>query len=149
VILQSSTPLRHLDDNAHPIKREILWVDKILFPKGDELRYPSYGYLGYRHDFKMFIDGDFILTKSSPVKFIIYSDDGVRLSIDGKKILEFLDDRPFRKSEGEIFLQKGKHHLHIDYFQGYGQLGLVGYYQLDYKRTLLGQNMPQMKFLRQ
>lgn len=158
-IIQSAKPLHFLDDRLYPIKQETLWIEKLYFPRGNELRHPTYGYLGYKQNFVMRIDGDFTLSKDRPVKFVLYSDDGVRLLIDGKKVLEFPKDRPFGKSEGVIDLKKGKHHLHIDYFQGYGQLGLAGYYtvlnSLNQLKTvnnslkLLGKDSKMIEFLEQ
>ncbi|SMC10174.1 PA14 domain-containing protein [Nitratiruptor tergarcus DSM 16512] len=158
-IIHSSKPLHTLNDKIYPDKKEMIWVEKIFFPRGNELKHPTYGYLGYKKNFVMRIDGDFLLSKDAPLKFVLYSDDGVRLVIDGKNVLEFLQNRPFGKSEGIIYLKKGKHHLHIDYFQGYGQLGLVGYYAVlnglkqiisdNNSLKLLGNNSQIIKFIEQ
>lgn len=158
-ILHSTKPLTSLYDRVYPDKKEIFWIEKVYFPRGNELRYPSYGYLGYKNNFFMKIDGDFVLTQDIPLKFVLYSDDGVRLMIDGKRVLEYAKDRPYGKSEATIKLAKGKHHIHIDYFQGYGQLGLGGYYTIinSYKDNktvnnslkLLGVSSIYVKFLEQ
>jgi len=145
-IIQSSKPIRSIDDPLVPIKKEVLWIDKLYFPKGNELRHPLYGYLGYRHDFVIHFDAKFSLAKKGPVRFIIYSDDGFRLKIDGKEVMEYPKDRPFSKSEKEVVLSKGEHTLHIKYFQGFGQLGIVGYYQEGSKRHLIGQDGEALRF---
>ena len=148
-IIQSRTPLRHLDDPIHPIRKEILWIDTLYFPKGNSLYNPIYGNLGYSHDFVILFDMDIMVQKDIPTTFIIYSDDGFRLAIDGKKIMEFTKDRPFSKSETTLTLKAGKHHIHIKYFQGYGQLGIVGYYKVAHTTKLLGQNSHDISFMRQ
>lgn len=148
-IIQSRTPLRHLDDPLHPIRKETLWIDTLYFPKGNSLYNPIYGNLGYTHDFVILFDMDMVVKKKSPITFIIYSDDGFRLVIDGKKIMEFTKDRPFSKSQTTLTLQPGKHHIHIKYFQGYGQLGIVGYYRVDHTTKLLGQDSFAITFVRQ
>jgi len=147
-IVQSKTPIRSLDSRIVPIKKETLWIDRLYFPKGNELRHPLYGYLGYTHDFVIFFDAKFRLKKSSPVTFTIYSDDGFRLKIDGKVVMEYPSDRPFSKSERTVRLEPGLHSLHIKYFQGFGQLGIVGYYKID-KRRLIGQSSKDLEFLEQ
>ena len=145
-IIQSSTPLHRLDDPVHVTKKEVLWIDKLYFPKGNELRNPVYGYLGYRQNFLMLLDTDFFLHAPKKIRFIIYSDDGFRLKIDGKTIMEYVKDRPLSKSEATIKLPAGKHHLYIKYFQGYGQLGLIGYYKVD-KIHFIGVDSNSVKFL--
>ena len=155
--MQSSRPIHFLDDKVSPLKKEILWFDTLAFPKGNELRHPKYGYLGYRQNFVIFFDMDVEIPKEEYVDFVIYSDDGFRLLIDNKKVMEYLKDRPFRKSERVVRLHPGKHHIRIKYFQGYGQLGIVGYYSVGEsaeeakraKKYLIGKNSPSMRFLEQ
>jgi len=154
-IIQSSKPIRHIDDPLKLKKKEILWIDTLNFPKGNELRHPKYGYLGYRRNFVAYFDTDIEVPKDVYVDFIIYSDDGFRLTLDSKKIMEYPKDRPFQKSEKIVKLTRGKHHLRIKYFQGYGQLGIVGYYGLgstpsDAKRSkkhYIGEDSWGMEFV--
>ena len=149
-IVQSAKPIRYLDDKIYPRKKEILWIDRLYFPNANELKHPTYGYLGYRRDFVIYFDADFVVKQAQKVKFVIYSDDGFRLKIDGKTIMQYLKDRPFGKSEATIYLAKGKHHLHIKYFQGFGQLGIVGYYQVQNgKKHLIGSSSATLEFVEQ
>jgi len=127
-IIQSSKPIRQLDDPVRVRKKEILWFDKIYFPRGNELKNPVYGYLGYTHDFLILFDTDMVLDSDKYVRFVVYSDDGFRLSLDGKTLMEYPGDRPYSKSETIVPVTKGRHHLRIKYFQGYGQLGISALY---------------------
>ncbi|BCD63179.1 hexosaminidase (plasmid) [Nitratiruptor sp. YY08-26] len=147
-IIQSKTPVRFLDDRIVPIKKEVLWIDRLYFPRGNELRHPLYGYLGYTHDFVALFDGKFKLEKEIPVTFTIYSDDGFRLKIDGHTVMKYPNDRPFSKSERTVTLTPGVHSLHIKYFQGFGQLGIIGYYKTN-RRHLIGQSSKDLQFLEQ
>lgn len=147
-IIQSAKPIRHLDDTIYPRKKEVLWIDKLYFPNANELKHPTYGYLGYRKDFIIYFDADFKLQEPQQIKFTIYSDDGFRLKVDKKDIMEYIKDRPFGKSEAVVTLAPGLHHLRIKYFQGFGQLGIVGYYQLkDGRKHLIGVNSSILKFI--
>ncbi len=128
IIIQSKNPIRTIDDPIVPIKKEILYFETIDFPKSKRLWNSIYGDLGYTHDFIINFFSKIYLAKDQYVKFIVYSDDGFRLKIDGKDILEFRKDRPFSKSETVVYLSKGAHRLKLKYFQGYGQLGLKVYY---------------------
>ena len=154
-IVQSSKPIRHIDDPIKLKKKETLWVDTLNFPRGTEFRHPTYGYLGYKRNFVAFFDTDIQMPKERYVLFRIYSDDGFRLFIDGKKAMEYPNPRPFQKSEKIVRLGKGKHHIRIKYFQGEGQLGIVGYYGTGQseaearraKKRLIGESSADLSFV--
>jgi len=145
-IIQSAIPIRAIDDPVRSIKKETIWINKLYFPKGSELYHPSYGYLGYIHDFVIYFNAHFYLNKKKKIHFIVYSDDGFRLFIDGKMVMEYPKDRPFSKSEREVLLNPGRHTIYMKYFQGYGQLGIVAYYRDNAKYHLLGENSDNIIF---
>jgi hexosaminidase len=51
-------------------------------------------------------------------RFVVRADDGIRLEIDGEKILEDDGEHEPRESSGEIALARGLHRVRITYFQG-------------------------------
>lgn len=62
-----------------------------------------------------------VLVSPAPMKFKIstFSDDGVRLYIDGKKVIENWDFHGMEKDSVEIFLDQNKpHDLVLEYFDG-------------------------------
>jgi len=149
-IIQSKTPLRTIDSKPTPLKEETLWIDRLSFPRGTQLRHPIYGYLGYSHDFIIDLTMEVESLRDQNVTFDIYSDDGFRLWIDGKVIAQYPTDRPFRKSRVITFLPQGKHHIRLKYFQGYGQLGLKALYRTDNSSfKLFGTDSNTLKFLQQ
>jgi len=156
-ILQSSKPIRHLDDPVRVKKKEILWLDKIYFLRGNELKNPVYGYLGYTNNFIIFFDTDMVLDSDKYIHFVVYSDDGFRLSLDGKSLMEYLGDRPYSKNEVVVPVSKGRHHLRVKYFQGFGQLGVAAFYgvgntkekALVAKLHFIGVDSDGVKFVKQ
>jgi len=149
-IIQSKTPVKTIDDKIIPVKSEVLWIDKLYFPLGNELYYPTYGYLGYKRNFIIYFDSYIESLKEQNVTFVVYSDDGFRLSIDGSVIGEYPKDRPYRRSVVVTTLSKGKHHIRIKYFQGYGQLGIKVQFKTDKNPLkLFGTDLDSLKFIKQ
>ena len=149
-IIQSKTPLRTIDSKVVPVKKETLWIDKLYFPVGNELRHPTYGYLGYKKNFVIYFDSVLDSLEDQEVTFAVYSDDGFRFWVDGKMVGEYPKDRPFRRSIVRVFLPKGEHRVRIKYFQGYGQLGIKVLFKTDKNSfKLFGTDLNTLKFVRQ
>ncbi|WP_232227892.1 PA14 domain-containing protein [Hippea sp. KM1] len=62
--------------------------------------------------------GEIFLLKPRLFRFALLSDDGARLYIDGKRIINNDGIHPPRKRYGSVFLDKGSHRIEVDYFQG-------------------------------
>lgn len=80
--------------------------------------------------------------------FLIASDDGFRLFIDGKPMCEFLGDRPLAKNECPVLLDKGEHTFFSLLFSGYGRLGLQAYYRPTSSNNynFIGVSSPSLTF---
>jgi len=88
------------------------------------------------------------VSKKGLYHFLIASDDGFRLFIDGKPLCEFLGDRPLAKNECTVWLEKGDHVFFLSYFQGYGRLGVQAYYRPTSSNTynFIGVSSPSLSF---
>jgi len=147
-IIQSKTPVRDIDSKVVPAKKEELWIDRLYFPVGNELRHPTYGYLGYKRDFVVYFDSEVESKKDQNVTFAVYSDDGFRMFVDGKRVGEYPKDRPYSRTLVNTYLPKGKHHIRIKYFQGYGQLGIKVKFKTDKNSfKLFGTDGDTLKFV--
>ena len=71
------------------------------------------------HEFALQFNGYIKVPKTGLYTFHVKSDDGSRLTIGGKKVVELnvLSDRDPWESKGSIPLSEGFHILKIDYFQ--------------------------------
>lgn len=71
-------------------------------------------------------------------RFYTYSDDGSKLYIDGKLIVDNDGGHSARRAEGKVALDKGFHELHLLYFEDYmGQELEVGYSGRNVPETIL------------
>ncbi len=64
----------------------------------------------YTGTFNVDLDGDYA--------FRLISDDGSRLFIDGKKIIDNDGQHPTQSISGNTYLASGQHSIEVDYFQG-------------------------------
>jgi hypothetical protein len=107
-------------------------VDSINFPQENELFHHKTGFLGLKKDFFMQLKTSFMIQKSYIFQFSIRSDDGFVLRIDNKIICKHLQPREMKQTLcANIKLDKGEHKLVLDYFQGYGQMGLMASYKIQ------------------
>jgi hypothetical protein len=63
-------------------------------------------------------EGDFTVTAGGDHGFRIESDDGSRVYVDDRQIIDNDGLHGFRGASGSVTLTPGKHHLRVDYFQG-------------------------------
>ncbi|MBX3207813.1 MAG: family 20 glycosylhydrolase [Labilithrix sp.] len=68
--------------------------------------------------FALVFDGFVDATVDGVHRVVAHADDGVRVEIDGERILEDDGEHEARDSEGEIALRKGYHRIRVTYFQG-------------------------------
>jgi PA14 domain len=96
-------------------------------------------------DFFIDVDQMFSIHKTGNYQFLIGSDDGFSLTIDGKKVCEHLQDRPYSVQSCNVFLNSGKHRFQVSYFQGFGQSGFSVQYQTnDGKVYWFGEDSPDL-----
>ncbi|HXN46086.1 MAG TPA: PA14 domain-containing protein [Bryobacteraceae bacterium] len=70
--------------------------------------------------------GDFWIAKPGKYRFNLISDDGSRLTIDGKVVIDNDGIHPTTAMGGSTELAAGSHHIRVGYFQGPGsELALV------------------------
>lgn len=80
-------------------------------------------------DFGMRFTGFLQIAKPGQYQFWIGSDDGSRLLIDGKEVVNVDGVHPHTEKEGRTSLDVGPHEIIVDYFQGGGEWTLT----LDYQ----------------
>ena len=72
------------------------------------------------NDFGMRFEGYFKIEREGSYQFTTISDDGSRLSIDGKRVVDNDGVHPPQPASGKITLAKGAHKVVVDFFQGGG-----------------------------
>jgi hypothetical protein len=137
-----------LDDTRKADFTRNFVVPTILFPEGEELYHPVLGYFGYKYNFFMDFTVNMDVKKEGYYHFIVGSDDGFRLHIDSNILGEFTNNRSFSLNDMMVYLNKGKHQVLLNYFQGFGRQGLTAYYQYDEqpKKYLVGKSSSYIRF---
>ena len=79
----------------------------------------------YKNEFGVVFTGKIDAPRKGKYQFYISGDDGVRLLIDGKKVVEYDGIHPSGSIKQEaVQLEKGEHELRYEYFQGGGQIAV-------------------------
>jgi len=79
------------------------------------------GFPGVTNRFEWFAlryRGEFMVARAGTYRFRLLSDDGSKLVIDGRVVIDNDGGHPPRAKEGEISLSEGRHKLEMQYFQG-------------------------------
>jgi hypothetical protein len=82
-----------------------------------------------KYDFALVFDG--FITIAQPGSYIFYtkSNDGSRLYIDGRLVVDNDLEHLLEEKSGKIHLNKGWHALRVTYFQSGGAMGLQVLYE--------------------
>lgn len=92
----------------------------------------------FAYDFRALVN----IPERGVYRFYTFSDDGSRLYIDGKLVVDNDGGHSARRAEGKIALEKGLHELQLLYFEDYmGQELEVGYTGRNVPETTLSDDM--------
>lgn len=101
-----------------------------LFDLSPRTRSESFGFV---------FTGNLIVPLSDNYTFFVDADDGVRLTIDGKPVIEYDGIHGTGSEQRKVIrLVKGRHPIKLEYFQGIGGMGLsVAWSGPDFERRML------------
>lgn len=74
-------------------------------------------------------EGDLRIDTAGTYRFALASDDGSKLYVDGKAVVDNDGDHGVITAKGEITLQPGRHALRVEYFNGGGGSWLGAYFE--------------------
>lgn len=123
-------------------------VDRLNLLDKSRFSHPKLGNIaGYSDDFFVDVIHTVTTLQTGQFRFLIGSDDGFSLMVDGKKICDHVGDRPYSVQPCFVDLTKGSHQINLSYFQGYGNSGLtVEYAYGDGRQYWFGDDSDVMKF---
>ncbi len=105
--------------------RDIRWQSPIGTIYTEELDIPKRdfreGFPGITNRFEWFAiryTGSFHVMEGGKYRFRLRSDDGSRLYIDNRLVVDNDGAHPARTKDGRVRLAEGNHHIRIEYFQG-------------------------------
>ena len=145
-IIKQKGVVKDLNTPVKQMYSKKIEIDTIKFPVKRVLWHHIYGNLGVANNFFMDIKTDIVLKKDAVISFAIGSDDGFRLSIDSNEVCSHIKNRAFAYTKCSKKVKKGKHKLHIFYYQGYGPMGLIAYYAVNHDRHLIGEDSKYLSF---
>lgn len=79
----------------------------------------------YKNEFGVVFTGKLKAPRTGSYRFYLAGDDGVRLLVDGKKVVEHDGIHPAGDiKEGSVKLDEGEHTFRLEYFQGGGEIAI-------------------------
>ncbi|AQT60651.1 serine protease [Cellvibrio sp. PSBB023] len=127
--------------------REVM-VDRLNLLEKSRFSHPKLGNIAtYSDDFFVDVNHTITIKQADTYRFLMGSDDGFSLRIDGKLICEHLSDRPYSVQVCMTHLSEGQHQVSMSYFQGFGNSGFtVQYARGDEKPNWFGDDSKSVKF---
>lgn len=98
--------------SGEPLHRSV--VDRVDFRPDGKSPASGVGEENYSVRWK----GRIAVAKDTTYKFMTNADDGVRVFLDGKNVLDDWSDHAPRMTSAEIRVKKGEHEVVVEYFQG-------------------------------
>ncbi len=123
-ITQQDRAIRSIDSKHFDSYKVTYNINTIDFLNEYELVHTSLGKLSFFNNYFTTIEGAFTVTKDGYYDIYVASDDGFRLFIDEARLAQFAKTRKMYGKTYNIYLSKGKHHMRLEHFQGYGKVGL-------------------------
>jgi len=139
-ISQNKNPIYSLDQEREIGYLQKIDVDTIDFNGQYILKHSNYGHYDFDHDFFMDFRVGIELEDNMDITFITVADDGCRLKVDGRVLINCPDNNDISEKSATVSLTKGRHRIDLSYFQHTGMMTLRSYYQIGHKRLLLGKN---------
>lgn len=148
VISKNRTSLANIYQQRDIESTREVWVDVLNLEYKSRFGHPKLGNVAnYSEDFFVDVDHTITIKNTDSYRFLVGSDDGFSLKIDGKLLCEHLGDRPFSVQPCLVHLGEGKHRVQVSYFQGYGNSGFsVEYARGDEKPRWFGEDSRSVKF---
>ncbi len=103
---------------------ELPEFDRLKPSVSDVAKTPSPGVAKRKQSFALRFRGNITVAKAGKYTFFAQSDDGSRLYIDGRQVVENGGIHPKQERSGEIELKEGVHTFLLTYFDGGGQTEL-------------------------
>jgi hypothetical protein len=147
-IVKQNGSITEITNQRNPSYIQHYKIPNINFPEGTEFEHPGIGKFGLQTDFFADLYTVINIKKEGTYFFSVASDDGFQLWIDNNLIGEFISNRSFSTDQVNVYLNEGDHHFKLSYYQGWGRLGLVSFYQGfgDSTTYLIGKNSKYMSF---
>jgi hypothetical protein len=125
VVRQSPNVLTQVPPSEAGTPLKTFNVNSLRFPESDRLRHYRRGEIGVYENVGIVFDTCMDVTAPGLFEFLVVSDDGFVLELDGARRLEFTSQRPYGEvSLARLPLERGLHHYRLRYFQASANMGV-------------------------
>jgi hypothetical protein len=128
--------------------RKDVMVDVLDLSRNGRFEHPKLGDIGYGQDFFVDIEKTFQVRRAGDYRFVVASDDGFAIHINGKELCSFHKDRSMATQSCGVSFEEGQQTFRLSYFQAGGPAGLKVQYARQGDRTMywFGESSPYFSF---
>jgi hypothetical protein len=146
-VSKNNVPIRHLHQSRDIGMSKVVSLDKLDLARENRFYHPKLGDVGYGQNFFADVQARFRITEPGTYVFVVASDDGFELRINGNEICSYVLDRALTTQRCPIRLEPGAHEFQLSYFQAGGPAGLTVQYGRAGESTLywFGKDSPFLK----
>lgn len=147
-ISKNRTNIKNIHQERDITATRVVTLDRLELLHKGRFGHPKLGNIAQNSDdFFVDVSHRIQVNTSGQYRFLIGSDDGFSLSVDGKKICEHVSDRPYSVQTCNLHLTSGSHEVNISYFQGFGNSGFTVQYAFgNDKPRWFGDNSKHVRF---
>lgn len=123
-IARNRAPIADLDQARDVESTRRVMLDTLDLARDGRFAHARLGELGYGTNYFVDIVRHFDLERTASYRFVVTSDDGFALAIDGRRVCAFTTPRAMNTQTCSILLSQGRHEFRLAYFQAGGPAGL-------------------------
>lgn len=127
---KNKVAIEHLNQPRNIDFSKTVFLDKLDLSRDNRFAHPELGNVGFSENFFAEIETEFEVRQGGDYRFLVASDDGFALEIDGEELCGFTRNRPIRTQICRVRLEEGEHSFKLRYYQGVGHAGLKVQYRL-------------------
>lgn len=150
VVSKNRTVIQNLNQPRNIETSKEVSVDVLNLANENQFSHPQLGNVGYGANFFADVETQFVIRREGNYRFVVASDDGFSLDINGERLCQFMGQRALSAQTCTVHLEEGEHHFQLAYFQAGGPAGLTVRYGIQGERRLywFGENSRLMRIKR-
>lgn len=126
---KNKVAIEHLNQPRNLEFSKTVFLDKLDLSRDNRFAHPELGDIGFSENFFADVETEFEILQRGDYRFLVASDDGFALEINGEELCRFTRNRPIRSQVCRVRLEEGKHKFKLRYYQGVGHAGLKVQYR--------------------
>lgn len=148
-IHKNKVAIEHLNQPRNIEFSKTVVLDKLDLSRGNRFAHAELGDVGFSDNFFAEVESEFQIKQGGEYRFLVASDDGFALAIDGEELCRYTGSRPIRTQVCRVRLEEGAHSFKLRYYQGVGHAGLKVQYRRkgDAELHWFGENSEYLKVL--